>query len=635
MKPKTLKSRQQSKTKTMNYIIKGNLAAYLCRECSEYLSQVRVRIYLPTSDINIAAVSAAEIKDTFREVSEEEIKAKQDRLIAEAETDINGNFSIEIDEKYSRSALEFDFYCGTVPRPPFPPKKGKARQFHITTFVPQWKITKEQVYMANFSYIIPEKWWCLIKGRYFDVWTICGRLTDCKTGKPLSRVTVIAMDADFITDDELGSNVTDSNGHFKIYYSSADFKKTFLSPIINIETDVLPPFASGPDVYFHLEYGGQRFALETKADRRNNVGYCLCVKLCSKELIPVDPSIPPSFTHFGLTQHIPIQAGINLATGKTLGGYAFFSSVNLVGTISKKINAQPMEYLFEYQEVENPSDALNPAGWSPVVPNMIDKTVIGYLWTFTGDPSNPIAYEPYHINGTGTEKTITFNGNWIQVPQDSNFAPHVDAEILKLNTEKLTGVTSIDMSMPTSGIGNSTVSGTRPHTSNRYFAVRMRQRETGNPATEVVAGTSKPIAIFNVLYHNVNKYGSWAHTTVNDQRIALSVDLQEIISGSSGCSKITTDLHVKYGARNENLGSVSLSIVGPHKPGQSFGFDPIVLMPAPETFGSTQLVFTPPTDTVADLLPCAYTVSISATALLTTGDGNLSSYHDFVSFCKV
>lgn len=619
----------------MSHIIKGNLAAYLCgRDCSENLSQVKVRIYLPVTEANAAALSSAEIKDTFREVSEEEIKSKQSRLLAEAETDMEGNFSIKIDEKYSRSALEIDFYCGTVPRPPFPPKKGKERQFHITTFVPQWKTSQDQeTWIANFSFIIPDKWWCLIKGRYFDVWTICGRLTDCETGKPLEGITVIAMDADFITDDELGRNTTDNNGHFKIYYTSVEFKKTFLSPLINIETDVTLPFASGPDVYFQLEYGGQRFALETKADRRNNVGYCLCVKLCSKELIPVDPSTPPSFTHFGLTQHIPIQSGIDLSTGKTLAGYAFFSSVNLVGTISKKINNLQMEYLFEYQEVTNPTDALNPAGWNPIVPNMIDKTVIGYLWSFTGDPSNPIAYEPYFINGTGTEKTVTFNGDWIQVPQDSNFAAHTDAEILKLNTEKLTGVTSIDMSMPTSGIGNTTVSASRPHVSNRYFAIRMKQRAVGGSAT--IAGTSKPIAIYNVLYQNVNKYGSWAHATVDNQYIALSIDLEEIISGSSGCSKITTDLHVKYGARNENLGSVSLSIVGPHKPGQSFGFNPIVLMSSPETFGSTQLVFTPPTDTVADLLPCAYTVSISATALLTTGDGNLGSYNDFVSFCKI
>lgn len=620
----------------MSYIIKGNLSAYLCRECTEYISNVLIRIYYTLPEINVAAVSAAQIKDTFKEVPEDEIKVKERRLITEIETDAYGNFSAEIPEKYARSTMEVDFYCGTMPRPPFPPKKGRPRQFHITTFFPQWKTSPNQeAWIANFSYILPDKWWCFIKGRYFDVWTICGRLTDCKTHKPLEGVTVIAMDADFITDDELGRNTTDNNGFFRIYYTSVEFKKTFLSPIINIETDIIPPFASGPDVYFQLEYGGQRFALETSPDRRNNVGYCLCVNLCSDELIPVEPSIPPSFTHFGLNQHIPIQSGINSGTGKTLGGYAFFSSVNLVGTITKKTGAQPMEYLFEFQEVTSPSNPLNPASWSPIVPNMIDKTTIGYLWTLTGDPMNPIAYEPYYINGTGTEKTVTFNGNWIQVPQDSNFAAHVDAEILKLNTVKLTGLTTIDMSMPTSGIGSSSVSSARPHATNRYFAIRMKQRQLGNPVTEAVAGTSKPVAIFNVIYNNVNKHGSWAPTTVSNQYIALSLDIQEIVSGSTGCSKITTDLHIKYSARNENLSDVSLSITGPHKPGQSFGFNAIAIMPTPETYGSAQLVFTPPTDTVADLLPCAYTVTVSATALLTTGEDYLSSYYDFVSFCKV
>ena len=619
----------------MKNIFRGSLKGYLCDECFEAVSGVEVLLYHPYRREVVTNNAVADAKETFHLVTKEEAEQRADLLIARTTTDENGDFEFEIDDKLKNQAFDIDFICGTVPPKPPVPRRSQPLQFHITTLVMQWRNNPEQdSNISDWEYPIPYKWWCEIKGRYFDVWTICGILTNCETGSPLAGVKVIAMDADFLKDDELGSDVTDSNGKFKIYYTSTEFKKTFLSPAFNIETDINFPFASGPDVYFHLEYNGQRFALETSANRRNNVGYCLCVKLCTKDLAPSEPTVPPSFTHFGLTQHIPIQSGIN-SLGKTLGGYAFFSSINLVGTINKKINNIPMEYLFEYQEVPTPTTPLNPAAWLPVDPNMINKTVIGYLWTLTGDIMNPIAYEPYYINGTGTDKTITFNGNWIQVPQESNFAAHQDAEILNLNTEKLTGLTTIDMAMPTLSIGSATVSGTRPHTPNRYFAIRMRQRQLNNVATEAVAGTSKPIAIFNVIYNNVNKHGSWAPATANLQRIALSLDLQEIISGVGGCSKITTDLHIKYGARNENLGSVSLSIVGPHKPGQSFGFDPIALMPVPETFGTTQLVFNPPTDTVNDLLACAYTVSISASALLTTGDGNLDTYTDFVSFCKV
>ena len=614
---------------------KGTLRGDLCDECSELLSNVEVLLYLPYMQ-DVAHSTAANPKETFHLVTKEEAKLREKLLIASSTTDEQGNFEFIIDDKYANYAFDIDFICGTVP-PKFPrPKGDEPLQFHITTLLMDWRSDQEETNDTfEWEHNISAKWWCYIKGYYFDVWTICGQLLNCETKTPLPGIKVIAMDADFLTDDNLGTAITDSNGHFKINYNSSQFKKTFLSPWINVETDsTFLSFQSGPDVYFQLEYNGQRFALETAANRRNNVGYCLCVSLCSKDLIPTEPSVPPAFTHFGLTQHIPIQSGIN-AQGKTLGGYAFYSSVNMVGTISKKTGGVAMEYLFEYQEVATPITPLNPMSWQPVVPNMINKTIIGYLWTLTGDITNPIAYEPYYINGSGTEKTVTFNGNWIQVPQDSNFAAHQDAQILCLDTEKLTGLTSIDMAMPTAGIGNATVSVSRPNVKNRYFAIRMKQRQLNNVATEVVAGTSKPIAIYNVIYNNVNKYGSWAPATVDSQRIALSLDLQEIISGSSGCSKITTDLHIKYGARNENLGSISLSIAGPHKPGQSFGFNPIVLMAEPETFGTTQLVFTPPTDTVADLLACAYTVSASATALLTTGDGNADPVYDLVSFCKV
>ena len=553
-----------------------------------------------------------------------------------------GNYELEVKDEYANMALEFDFECGTVPKI-IPKKPRPPRQFHIATFFPVWDHQSEthnsDMRTAISNHKIPAKWWCQIKGRYFDVWTICGKITDCNTGKPLVGVNVIAMDADFLTDDVLGNSLSDSNGKFLIYYTSEQFKKTFLSPIINIETDKTGAFASGPDVYFQIEYGGQRYNIETAANRRNNVGYCLCVSLCVKELVVEDTPVPPTFTRFGRSQRIPIQSGI---TNGKADGYAFFSSINLIGSLSKKVNGKPMEYLFEYQEVNNPTDALLASNWLPVLSNMINKTVIGHLHITNPDPIdiilNPFVEIEYHINGTGSENTVSYNGNWIKVPQEENFVPHTDNVILNLNTEVLTGgITTIDMAMPTSGIGSATVSPARPRTLNRYFGIRMRQRNIDGvtPGPEFVAGTSKPIAIYNVLFNNVNKNGSWAPATQNSQRVAASIDIQEIISGLSGCSKITSALHIKYGVRNENLGRLSLTITGPRKAGQTFNFNPITLMAKPETFGLAELVFGNPTETVADLLPCAYTISLGAVALLTTGDGNLEGFHDFVSFCKV
>lgn len=617
----------------MSTIIKGNILGFNCEECFEILSATKVKLYAAERQ----SVTEITERGKIRPLSEEEIEKKAKRLVGEALSDEAGNFEIKVDEKYSQSYFEVDFECGSVPRKPFPPKNGELLQFHLFSFQPKWELREEKNAYHDLRIKLPYSFWCFIKGYFFDVWTICGRLTNCETGKPLRGVKVIAMDADFITDDRLGDDITDLNGKFTIYYSSKDFKKTFLSPLINIETDISGPFASGPDVYFKLEYDGQQFDLETKADRRNNVGYCLCVKLCVKELIPSDNSVPPSFTHIGIARFTPIQSGINSATGKTMDGFAHQGSLNLVGAISQKLNNRPMEYMFEYQQVTNPSASPLPGSWLPVVPNMIERTRIGYLYTPSMDINNPIDKEYVYVNGIAPDTIAAFNGNWIKVPQDVNFAAGNDNAILRLNTTKINGgeLTQLNMAMPTSQIGSATVNAGRPHTKNKYFALRMKVREAGNNATIAIAGTSKPIAIFNVSYDNVNKHGSWAPTSEVGQGIAVSVDIQEIVAGAVGCSKITNALHVKYEARNENLDSVSLSITGPRKPGQSFDFPPIALMPAPETFETTQLVFNPPTQTVQDMLPCAYTVHISATAKITDGESNLPAHQDFVSFCKV
>ncbi|WP_299436278.1 hypothetical protein [uncultured Aquimarina sp.] len=622
----------------MSFILKGNLSARICRDCKEPLIGSTIRFYqVENLEIGVVGV-AANPKKTLEVLGDTVIKAKSKLLLAEAEIDEKGNYETVLDDSYQDygGPLVIDVLTKRVPN-----QKSEDRepiQFTITTVQPEWREVDNDLIFA-WKYCINSRFWCFIRG-LFDAWVICGRLLSCLDEKtPIPGVKVIALDADWFTDDELGSGITNSAGYFRIDYTSIDFKQTFLSPIINVETP-FPPFNSGPDVYFQLEIGNSRIAIETDADKRDNVGHCLCVELCVDDLDIIPDPIPASFTNFGLLKKIHIQSEINTANGKTLrpgfNDYAFYRTINLIGTISKTLNGNPMEYMFEYQEVAAPTDIPTVGGWQAVVPNMIPKTVIGNLFTLTGDPMNPVDKEPYHINALAPELSISFNGNWIPVPQNSNFEPHQDAEILKLNTVALTGLTSIDMSSPTSAIGAPTVSPARPHLLNRYFAIRMKQREINNAATEVIAGTSKPIAIFNAEYDNVNRHGSWAPKTVNNRVAAVSVDVQEIVSADSdGCSKITTDLNVKYSARNENLKAVSLSIVGPNKPGQSFSFPAIPLMAAPETFGTSQLVFTPAGQTVNDLLPCAYTISLSATVALTNGEGEPNPITDFVSFCKV
>jgi hypothetical protein len=128
------------------------------------------------------------------------------------------------------------------------PEKKHATQFYaITTLQPEWQYTRDQsMAIARFDYCLSEKVTCAIL-KYFDIWVIVGQVVNCQNPRlKAAGVKVTAMDADLISDDLLGSATTDANGKFKIYYRSADFKRTFLSPVINIET----LGAAGPDLYF-------------------------------------------------------------------------------------------------------------------------------------------------------------------------------------------------------------------------------------------------------------------------------------------------------------------------------------------------------------------------------------------------
>ncbi len=622
----------------MTAYIKGSLKGSLCETCFEELANTKVLLYKTRAGSNVTAAAVAESKETFRAVKDAEANARKELLIATTVTNEAGEFVFEVSENNLEQAFDIDFVCGSVPHRPIPPKGGKEYQFHITTLYPKWRRGENENLLYNWNYAISSKWWCFIRGYFFDAWVICGVLVDCKTGGPLPDVTVTAMDADFFTDDNLGTSVTDSTGHFRIDYTSADFKKTFFSPVINIETDTtFPFFSSGPDVYFKLEIGGTPITFETSANRRKNVGYCLCVRLCISDLIIADPPIPASFTRIGRSARFGIVSEINPATGKSLrpgfDNYAFYSSIILVGSLSKKLNNQPMEYMFEYQEVAAPGNPLLPGAWHPVTPAMIPKTVIGYIWSLTGDIMNPIATEDYFINGNPVlEKTVTFNGNWIKMPQESHFAPHIDTDILTLNTEALMPIVNINVDTMT--IGSATVPAVAAEVSNRYFALRMKQRQWGNPATEVVAGTSRPIAIFNARYDRVPKHGSWIPGKFDGELGVCSLDIDEIIIGMGGCGKITNSLTIHFNARNENLGVTYLTLTGPAKPGQSFSF-PAIATAQPEVYSNSIHPVILPINSVSELLPCAYTVTMSTSLLLTTGDYIPGPLYDFISFCKV
>lgn len=620
----------------MKYLLRGNLCGYLCRNISEPLEGVQILLYSPWKPDRVTENAVARTKDTFRLVGEEEKNERKSLLIAKAQADSEGNFEFDIDEKYARTAFDIDIVCSSVPKMLTKPKERNEVQFHITTIYPEWRYNQElDVSTYYWNYCISEKWWCYIRGHYFDAWVIVGHVTVCDTKNPIPDLKVIAMDADFLTDDNLGSDVTDANGFFRIDYNSMKFKNTFLSPWLNIETDPGLTFNSGPDVYFNYEYNSLAVSGERAADRRNNVNHCLCVSLCLSDIDIPDPIIPASFTKIGNNgDHFineTIASGdpnvIAAATGKTPAGQAFFSCIKLRGNLSKKLNNVAMEYSFDTIETNGPGGS-HIGSWEKVKAHQTCNAVIGTFFTLTGDPDNPIFIIDHEVGPSGG---IEPDG-WIKVPQAGNFAPNINGELLGFRTDTLNGAT-VDMAGLVQGQSTTTV---MPLQQNRFFKIRMRKRQVGNAATEVTAGVSNAIAMFNTVYNNVPQFGSWMPTTSNEMGVAC-IDVQQLIGGGggSGCTPITANLDVNYTAANPNMGGVSLVLYGPGGPYSIQNVSPVGNVP--ETFGTASelhIISDGSVKPVGDLDKCAYTVWFSAALKLTNGESQHSSIDDWLSFCK-
>lgn len=624
----------------MSYIFKGSLGGYLCEECKEPLSGMQVLLYLPYNTETVLQNTVASTKDTFYLVSKEEAEKRSSLLIATAQTDENGNFSFTIDDKYSQTAFDIDFVCGTVPRnPPVPPRK-EPLQFHLTTVYPQWRAGKEEgTFYFQWQYCIDAKWWCYIRGHYFDAWVICGYVRACQTGAAIPNASVTAWDADFFTDDNLGTAITDANGHFRIDYRSIQFKQTFLSPIINVETDVTNLFAfnSGPDVYFKVVLSGVTIINETKADRRNNVGYCLCVDLCADVNIPVQTPTPvPAFLQIGgINYTTGVQSNVG-GSGLTNSNYAFYNSLRLNGILAQTFGGQPMEYCFEYTKQYDVSGF--PINWIRVNGGQIEGTDIGYVEKATlmpPDGSHPTSWYQYNnrnciVNGATTATAIgvpVAPDGWILVPQQSDNPLNpagvglfvANGNQIELNSTTLDAFPAIDLTGLVAG--TSSTSTGKALANDEVFALRMLVREQGNNATITEAGRCTRTAIDNTLYNGMKHHPEWGPWGPTTESGVCMVDIQQL--QMAGCSKITTQVDVLFTCAHPNLGSIGASLTGPSG---------TIALPTPavtaDTFGTITHIFAP-----ADPL-CAYIVTLSATYLLTTGDSNFPTVQDQIAFCR-
>ena len=618
------------------HVIKGNLKGFLCKDCSEPVFPAKVQLYLPWQEKQVLANVVADTKETFRLVSEKEAKQREKLLLAQTETDAEGNFRIEVDSKHAGSAFDIDFKCANVPRVLLGGIKGEPRppqppqQFHLTTIPPRWSMQKqagnqqEAVEMLfKWEYIIPARWWCYIRGHFFDTWTICGQLRNCQTGQPIARATVEAWDADLISDDLLGSATTDVNGHFRIDYSSADFRRNAFP--LNLETDPgIPFFSSGPDVYFKATLGGVTLLNEGKANRRNNVGYCLCVDLCTEIQVAenIDDYFPCAWTGIGRRFNVSWEGGEDDFDTEGYAGrekFALCNSIRLTGQAPTKSAAgNPLEYRFVISEHTTPNGSAPPPteGFHPNM-ELFVPSLVGKLRRKTF---------PYLVHSVKSS-IDDFDDGWFDINKaikrtqdllslDLNNYSFIDEDtLMMLDTRKLKTPNDF-MSVPVEAGDEFPASG---KVEVKKVAIRFEVREV----------IDKTANIFNYLTDSGQTLNS---VVINNDNPCLKLNIDKFKIGGT-CTPIENDVNALYTIYHPHLQSADIKLLKGNIYNRTLSDSFLPLNgntnPAVQDGYNSELKINEPNN----LERCSYTVELYINLRLHNGENPLVTPPVRVPFC--
>ena len=617
----------------MAYTFKGRLCGYICSQCPEPLSNVKVRLYRAGSkDVTSAAVASP--KDTFAILNDDQLGTKASALLAEAETDAAGNFTVQLGDKYRGEAFEVDVYCGTVPHRKPGRKPPKPLQFSITTLQPQWRESAQGM-VAAWEYCLPSRLWCRIRA-WFGAWVICGRVTTCDTHQPITGIKVRAFDVDWLQDDDLGFAFTDGNGKFRIDYLAEDFQKTIFSPFINVE------LVGGPDLYFKFEDSGGSPIYSEPPSRgrqpdRENVGPCFCVDLC------LDVTVQPPFNDARFTSvgDFDILADIASATGLTNkavlahGGpdYGFTGGLELSGFCPKVAPigaATAMQYRFLFEREApldpmspgQPGDPGNPAPLvgARIVPMKVGSKLVmwdtfgtGATWTVqsifvaanvgdvpggTSDPTPIPVLPPGTPWGAPPAAVITPDANgWVAVDQNALDGGFFGLMGFNSNAAIPGGVA------PGIGAGSAPVDPKNGgNTKIAFEASRI-----GDPPPPLYTNSLNRIHINN--WQEVNQ-----------------LNLQQFLGGGSGsCSGLSTALDILYTADHELMGSFSIAI---DSAAAIPPFPPLPSGVGPRGGFGTHHV------NISTWPSCSYRVWLYTTPRLTNGRTDRGTIWSLVTFCK-
>ena len=631
----------------MSVKVTGRLSGSIGGELAEPLSRVRVRIYRPGG--------GQESGDAPVPLPADEVERKAAHLLAEVETDDEGAFTADL--RNVEGPVEVDVQIARVAG-----QEGKgrldARQFSLAVFDPRRE--------AVWDHRISQQRWCYIRG-LFGVRTISGRVTFQGTGQGAGGVRVHAFDADWIQDDALGSATTDAQGYYRIHYTAAQFRRTPLSPWINVDTPLFTS-ASGPDVYFRVTTpGGDPLLTESAATGltkgREDAPACLWVDL-QVPLKQPDPKDPgeidtiPLFSHVGQYAVDPVIGDFDADGLTTAGQYAFTGAIPLRGVMPDGQAGQAMEYRFRVAQY-GAGGALGAV--SDLDAARLAATQIGSLefWDFRPATSSWVLMAvPYFANHPGSPTVVVHRpaaqggdtvvsvnrpvkaGGWIEVPRDDDlsvgglgrFVANT-GNLAVLRTDTLTSEHfDLRALVPPVEAGMEVPAAAR--TGARAFKIFFEAREVGTSAA-VSANALDRIAMINVTY-TYDRHPNWAGGPVTTRGV-VSLNIDELLSGLGGCQPLTDEVHALF------------TVYHPFARGGTVHFEGNAPLPVPLDL-APELAVTGVGDVPGRAVssagghpfpfalqaPCAYILWLGATLDLTSGYGRISDagITDHVAFCK-
>jgi hypothetical protein len=338
-------------------------------------------IAIPSQQRPTAGESAT--RRESRQLSRDEMeKMAGDQRTIRGRTDENG----EMEASFGPAEGAWDVYvCIRSIVTPGGEKRTKELREEVCLFAGTYVFERGRLVVS-----ITSKLYCLLKRRA-DWWTIAGRVTICESDAPVGSVTVTAMDTDWLQHDNLGSDVTNASGIFRIDYPGVKFRQGTWSDI---------ELFGGPDVFFKIVDGDGNVLLNEPPSKgrspgRHDRGACFCVELCVK--VPGgddgpgegEPS-PNAWVSVGSAFEIPTPGDLNDFDADGYAGaarYALFSTVTMRGYVGRLTGAgNPIEYRFRVSDTTAPNGgpAVPEASFTRIVDGagaepLFSTTFLGHL----------------------------------------------------------------------------------------------------------------------------------------------------------------------------------------------------------------------------------------------------------------